>query len=151
MKDRKQTLKILALIISMIMLLAGCNSGSAAEKPQDDSRKPRVRLWHAEIPTPCTKTEEGSFNGISGERRVKNVMAGGEALDPEATYTVAGQDYHLLHSGDGFAMFEGAKGVILTGKLDSEVLIDYIKDSLGGEAGSDYADPYGQGRIKIIQ
>ena len=74
-----------------------------------------------------------------------------EALDPEATYTVAGQDYHLLHSGDGFAMFEGAKGVILTGKLDSEVLIDYIKDSLGGEVGSDYADPYGQGRIKIIQ
>lgn len=78
-------------------------------------------------------------------------MAGGEALDPEATYTVAGQDYHLLHSGDGFAMFEGAKGVILTGKLDSEVLIDYIKDSLGGEVGSDYADPYRQGRIKIIQ
>ena len=37
MKDRKQTLKILALIISMLMLFAGCNSGSTGEKPQDDS------------------------------------------------------------------------------------------------------------------
>ena len=48
-------------------------------------------------------------------------------------------------------MFEGAKAAILTGKLDSEVLIDYIKDTLGGEIGSDYAYPYGQGRIRIIQ
>ncbi len=103
------------------------------------------------IPSPCTKTEEGLFNGISGERRVKNVMAGNEALDPEATYTVAGQDYHLLHNGDGFAMFNGAKSVIMTGRLDSEVLIDYIKDTLGGVVGTEYADPYGQGRITIIQ
>ncbi len=48
-------------------------------------------------------------------------------------------------------MFEGAKNVIMTGRLDSEVLIDYIKDDLGGEVGSEYADPYGQGRITIIR
>ena len=64
---------------------------------------------------------------------------------------LAGQDYHLLHNGDGFTMFRGAKSSILTGKLDSEVLIDYIKETLGGEIGPDYADPYGQGRITIIQ
>ena len=103
------------------------------------------------IPSSCTKTEEGLFSGVSGERRVKNVMVGGKALDPEAAYTIAGQDYHLIHNGDGFTMFDGAKNVIMTGKLDSEVLIEYIKDTLGGEIGSDYADPYGQGRIRIIQ
>ena len=103
------------------------------------------------IPSSCTKTEEGMFSGVSGERRVKNVMVGGKALDPEAAYTIAGQDYHLIHNGDGFTMFDGAKNVIMTGKLDSEVLIEYIKDTLGGEIGSDYADPYGQGRIRIIQ
>ncbi len=48
-------------------------------------------------------------------------------------------------------MFDGAKSVIRTGKLDSEVLINYIKDTLGGRVGADYADPYGQGRITIIQ
>ena len=103
------------------------------------------------IPSSCTKTEEGLFSGVSGERRVKNVMAGGKALDPEALYTVAGQDYHLVHHGDGFTMFDGAKNVTMTGKLDSEVLIDYIKETLGGEISPDYGDPYGQGRIRIIQ
>ena len=43
-------------------------------------------------------------------------------------------------------MFDGASNVILTGKLDSEVLSDYIKDTLGGVIGAEYADPYGQGR-----
>ena len=48
-------------------------------------------------------------------------------------------------------MFDGASNVILTGKLDSEVLSDYIKDTLGGEIGAEYADPYGQGRITVNQ
>ena len=91
------------------------------------------------------------FSGISGGRRVRNVKVDGKAIDPEATYTVAGQDYLLVDNGDGFTMFGGAKNVISTGKLDSEVLIGYIKDTLGGKVGADYADPYGQGRIKIVQ
>ena len=48
-------------------------------------------------------------------------------------------------------MFDGTSNVILTGKLDSEVLSDYIKDTLGGVIGAEYADPYGQGRIIINQ
>ena len=56
-----------------------------------------------------------------------------------------------MDNGDGFTMFGGEKNVISTGKLDSEVLIGYIKDTLGGKVGADYADPYGQGRIKIVQ
>ncbi len=92
-----------------------------------------------------------TVTGIWGERRIKNVMVGGKALDPEATYTVSGQDYHLLNHGDGYTMFDEARSVIMTGRLDSEVLSDYIKDTLGGEICAEYADPYGQGRITIIQ
>ncbi len=103
------------------------------------------------VPSPCRKDENGMFSGISGERRVRNVKVDGKPIDPEASYTVAGQDYHLVDHGDGYTMFDGAKNVIRTGKLDSEVLIGYIKDTLGGEVGPEYADPYGQGRITIIQ
>ena len=42
-------------------------------------------------------------------------------------------------------------GKNMTEKLDSEVLMGYIKDTLGGKIGAEYADPYGQGRITIIQ
>ncbi len=48
-------------------------------------------------------------------------------------------------------MFDGASSVILSGKLDNEVLSEYIKDTLGGEIGAEYADPYGQGRITVNQ
>ena len=36
-------------------------------------------------------------------------------------------------------------------KLDNQVLIDYIVETLGGDVGEEYADPYGQGRIVIVE
>lgn len=103
------------------------------------------------VSSPCMEDETGMFTGISGKRRIRNVTVDGKPIDPEALYTVAGQDYHLVDSGDGFSMFNGAKKVVTTGKLDNEIIIDYIKETLGGRIGADYADPYGQGRITIIQ
>lgn len=35
--------------------------------------------------------------------------------------------------------------------LDNEALIKYVEETLSGEIGGDYADPYGQGRITIIE
>ena len=35
-------------------------------------------------------------------------------------------------------------------KLDSQVLIDYITETLGGVIGAGYEDPYGQGRIVAV-
>ena len=35
-------------------------------------------------------------------------------------------------------------------RLDDQLLIDYIVDTLGGVIGEEYAKPYGQGRIKIV-
>ena len=33
---------------------------------------------------------------------------------------------------------------------DNEILIQYIRDNLGGVVGQEYADPYGQGRITVL-
>ena len=48
-------------------------------------------------------------------------------------------------------MFDDAKLLQDRIKLDNQVLIDYITDTLGGVVGDEYSDPYGQGRIKITE
>ena len=35
--------------------------------------------------------------------------------------------------------------------IDNQVLINYIVNVLGGTVGEEYSDPYGQGRITIIE
>ena len=106
---------------------------------------------HSYIDSPCIADENDRFVGIEGERRVKNVLVNGQPIDPAKTYTLAGHNYMLFEQGDGFTMFGGA--VILQDcvKLDSQVLIDYIFYTLGGEIGEAYLDPYGDGRIQIIE
>ena len=101
------------------------------------------------IESPCIADAEGMFAGLSGERRVRNVLVGGEPIDPERTYTLAGHDYMLLEIGDGYTMFRDAPLLLDRVKLDNQVLIDYIVETLGGEIGAEYADPCGQGRIVI--
>ena len=106
---------------------------------------------HSTVESGCQKDEKGMFAGIEGERRVRNVMVGEEPLDPDAVYTLAGTDYWLLDNGDGFTMFNGAPVLQDRVKLDNQVLIDYITESLGGVIGEEYEDPYGQGRIVIVE
>ena len=106
---------------------------------------------HSYIDNPCITDENTMFAGIEGERRVQNVMVGGEPIDPEATYTLASHDYMLLNAGDGYSMFAGCKLLQDRVKLDNQVLIDYITETLGGVIGDEYADPYGQGRIVIVE
>ena len=57
----------------------------------------------------------------------------------------------LLQIADGYTMFRDAPVLQDKVKLDNQVLIDYIRDTLGGVIGEEYADPYGQGRIVILQ
>ena len=104
---------------------------------------------HSYIESPCRVDENSMFVGIEGERRVKNVLVGNEAIDPSATYTIAGTDYVLLASGDGYTMFAGAKILQNRVKIDNQVLIDYIVENLGGVIGEEYEDLTGQGRIVI--
>jgi 2',3'-cyclic-nucleotide 2'-phosphodiesterase (5'-nucleotidase family) len=105
---------------------------------------------HTYLESSCTEDELGRFGGVSGEYRVKNVMVGEEPLDPARTYTLASHNYMLLERGDGFTMFDGCKVLQNAVKLDNQLLIDYITDTLGGMVGEEYADPYGQGRIVAV-
>ena len=95
--------------------------------------------------------ENGMFVSVEGDRRVKDVTVGGEPLDPEKTYTLASHNYKLKDCGDGYSMF--ADNVFLQDSvmIDNQVLINYIVNVLGGTVGEEYADPYGQGRITIIE
>ena len=95
--------------------------------------------------------ENGMFVSVEGDRRVKDVTVGGEPIDPEKTYTLASHNYKLKDCGDGYSMF--ADNVFLQDSvmIDNQVLINYIVDVLGGTVGEEYADPYGQGRITIIE
>ena len=99
----------------------------------------------------CKADENGMCTGIEGDRRVKNVKVGDEPIDPEKTYTLGGIAYTLLNNGDGFTAFDDAELLEKDVMLDNQLLIDYIIETLNGEIGEEYADPYGQGRITIIE
>ena len=119
--------------------------------PAEDGGFPQVSGVTFEIRTDiessCTQDVEGMFTGVAGEYRVRNVRVNGEPLDPEKTYTLASNEYVLLNHGDGYTMFDGCPVLQDSVKLDNQVLLDYITDTLGGVIGEEYADPYGQGRI----
>ena len=108
--------------------------------------------FDATIPSPCTQDDAGFFTGVDEtmERRVRNVLVAGEPIDAEKTYKVVSHDYQLLNNGDGYTMFKGCTVLQESVKLDNQVLIDYIVDSLGGVVGEGYENPYGQGRIVSV-
>ncbi len=104
------------------------------------------------VPSRCLTDENGMFDRVEegAERRVRNVLVGGEPLDPEKIYTLAGDNYTLLNYGDGYTMFGGAPVLLNGSTLDHQVLVDYITDRLGGVINEGYTDPYGQGRIVSV-
>ncbi len=106
----------------------------------------------AAIESPCVSDDNGMFLSVEEgkTRRVRNVLVGGEALDPAKVYKLASHDYQLLNKGDGYTMFEGCKVLQESVKLDNQVLIDYITETLGGVVGEGYDNPYGQGRIVSV-
>lgn len=103
----------------------------------------------ARIPSPCKEDDKKSMTGIVGDRRVSNVMVGDSPIDPSATYTVAGNSFTLTENGDGLTAFDGATVKAAEAGVDSQMLVDYITDKLGGVVGEGYDDPYGAGRIVI--
>lgn len=103
------------------------------------------------VESSCTADKNGMFTGVAGERRVKDVLVGGEPIDLEKLYLVGGTDYFMLNHGGGNTAFDGAEVVLEEVKADNEALADYLVDTLGGTVSDDYSDPYGQGRITIVQ
>lgn len=104
------------------------------------------------IPTSVKLDDKSMFVSVNGDYRVGNVKVGGEPLDLKKTYTLASHNYMLKKSGDGYSMFAGSKLLQDEVKVDNQVLIEYITQSLGGTIAKDsiYANPYGEGRIRII-
>ncbi len=103
------------------------------------------------VDDPCSADAEGHMTGISGERRVSNVLVNGEPIDPDATYTVGSQSFTLLDNGDGFTCFDGCKVIYPEVCIDNQALIDYMTKHLTEGGGSEYSDPYGEGRIVITE
>ncbi len=101
------------------------------------------------IPSTVEQDANGAFTGVAGERRVKNVLVNGEPIDPAGEYKLASHNFMLKNGGDGYAMFKDDEILKDCVMIDNQVLINYIKDYLGGVVGEEYADPYGQGRIVI--
>ncbi len=102
------------------------------------------------VESPVVMDENSMFVKCEGEPRVKDIMIGGEPIDLTKTYTLASHDYKLKNMGDGYSMFADNVFLQESVMIDNQVLINYIIDVLGGTVGEDYADPYGQGRITII-
>ena len=113
---------------------------------------------HSYIPSTVQKDDKGVWCGApTGEYRVKNVMVGGEPLDVNAEYNLAGYNYTLRDLGDGFAMFDGAVNVLDYVMEDYLVLANYAQSfpektikADNSVLGANYGDKYGDDRIEII-
>lgn len=79
----------------------------------------------------------GKFLQVSGLRfyldptrpegsRVIEVYIHGEPIDPEATYTLATNDY-LAAGGDGYSMFEQAEQIAVAEMTDQQMFIAYLQ------------------------
>ena len=103
------------------------------------------------IPSSVTTDEKGMFAGVTGARRVKDVLVEKDGkwvpIDPKATYTLASHNYMLKQGGDGFNMFQNDELLIDEGMIDNQVLMTYIVDILEGNLKDKYADI--EGRITI--
>ncbi len=103
--------------------------------------------------SPVITDQLDNFMGLdeTKERRVTNVYVGGEPVELDKTYTLAGSTYVLMQGGDGLTMLDGATVVQYEDlPCDSEMLIEYL-EILGGKITAEkYGNPDGDGRIKII-
>lgn len=102
------------------------------------------------IPSSVKLDATGTFLGVDGEYRVKNVLINGEPLDTSKTYTLASHDHYLKNGGEGFIL-AGKCNIIRDDVMsDSDLIAVYIRDNLGGVIPEKYSSLYGEGRIKII-
>ncbi len=106
---------------------------------------------HTYIESTVTTDEHGLFAGVTGDYRVRNVLVNGEPLDPEKTYTLVGMDYILKLHGNGVNCFDECKVLWNGSLLDYQTIIEYIRNDLGGVIGTEYANPYGDGRIVAVE
>lgn len=101
------------------------------------------------VPSGVQLDDKGNFVKVNGSYRVTDIMVDGQPIDLNKTYTVASHNYMLKSAGDGMTMFENSNVIRDEVMTDVDLLSSYIRTNLGGNVGSDYANPAGQGRIVI--
>lgn len=101
------------------------------------------------IKDPCKVDNNGMCTGIEGERRVKNLKINGEPVNPTKKYKLSTLSYTALSNGDGYTAFDGCTILEEGAAEDYTLVVDYIKNNLGGKIPDTYKDPYGEGRINI--
>lgn len=106
------------------------------------------------VETSVVMDDKGMLASIGDIRRVSNVQVlqddGTYApIDPDATYTLASHNYMIKQGGSGVDFFMDNTLLADEVMIDNQVLINYIRDELGGVIGEEYADPYGSGRITV--
>ena len=95
--------------------------------------------------------DDNVFAGIKGdERRVQNIRVGGEPLDPDRFYTLAGTNYYILDGGESQKIFANEEIMDTVNIEDAQAYELYLTEGLGGEVPETYADRYGEGRITIL-
>ena len=103
------------------------------------------------VPSSVQMDENFMFTGVSGDRRVKDIMVekdgGLVPLDMNEEYIVAGTAYSILEHGDGHTAFDGCTVLSNDFSVDVDALVSYLVDGLGGTVDSRYASA--QGRITI--
>lgn len=99
------------------------------------------------IPSGVKRDEKNMFVDIEGDRRISNVLVGGEPIDLEKTYTVASHNYLLHNGGDGYTIFQNCTFTQESVMLDNQVLLTCITEDMSGVVGAQYANPYGENCI----
>ena len=102
-----------------------------------------------DIPSPVKVDEQNRFVSVSGERRVQNVLVNGEPLDVNKVYKVAGPDT-LFGGLDGYPKDPQHVQLLSKPPIDLDMLTEFFDKAFKGVIGDEYADPYGQGRIRIL-
>ena len=103
---------------------------------------------NTKVKSPC-KSKKGHLKEIKGERRVKDARIGGSPIDPEKKYTVTSYLSVIRSGSGGYNMFKKCKQVKQDGRLDFQILTDYVKNNLNGVIGDQYLNPAGSKRITV--
>ena len=96
-----------------------------------------------DIESSVRKDENNQFVYVDGEYRVHDVKIDGRELDPDSEYTLAISNF-IFTGGDGYTMFKEGDILEFIPLNDSEVLIKYIEENLGGVIPEEYAEPLGR-------
>lgn len=106
---------------------------------------------HSYINSSVKLDVNNQFVSVDGEYRVKNVMVNGEPLVLDKIYTLAAIDYYLEAGGNGLGGILNESQLTNTGvAVDTQTVIQYIQDVMGGNISEKYSNPYGEGRIRIV-